>query len=188
MTTIIILVLVIAFIVFIVIRWKSNVAFEKEWATKLSDTINKNHENFLLIHDKYSSKDPVIHREGVVEFLSYLREKELDLQKYGTANSYSVENPEEELVNIRAIISDLEHENDLHNKLDEVSSTPEFNAKWELINEKLDSDNEEVVMEGVTELTELARETLEMEKNNIKSGASKSVIKIMRENYPDFSN
>lgn len=186
MTTIIILVLVIAFIVFIVIRWKSNVAFEKEWVTKLSDTINKNHENFIIIHDKYSSKDPVIHREGVVELLSYLREKELDIQKYGTLNSYSVENPEEELINIRNSISALEKENDLYNKLDEVSSTPEFNAKWELINEKLESDDEEVLNEGGRELTELARATLEMEKKGIKSGASTSVLKILSENFPDF--
>ena len=186
MTTIIILVLVIALIVFIVIRWKSNVAFEKEWTTKLSDTINKNHENFLLIHEKYSSKDPVIHREGVVELLSYLREKELDLQKYGTLNSYSVENPEEELINIRNIISDLEKENDLFNQLDEVKSSPEFNAKWELINEKLDSDDEEVIMEGVRELKELAKEVLELEKKGINSGASKAVLKILSENFPDF--
>ena len=65
-------------------------------------------------------------------------------------------------------------------------ATPEFWAKWNPINDKLQSQDEQVYSEGSRELKEFAREILQKEKNGIKSGASESIIKSLREHYPDL--
>ena len=143
------------------------------------------HDKVISMFDKLNSGVQEIRHEGVVEYLSYLH-KQLELEKKGEVNDFSKENPEEALSTIKNLIDELEHENDLYNKLEEVSSSPEFKVKWELIDKKLESEDEQEVNEGRRELTELAKETLKMEKNGIKSGASKSILKFMHENFPEL--
>jgi hypothetical protein len=104
-----------------------------------------------------------------------VQQKESQGIKTGAADDF--------LENIPNIISEIE---DFINLYEKGNSSQEFELKWNSVIEKIESDNFEIASQGEKEFKELAIETLEMERNGIKSGASGVILDLFTEQFPDL--
>ena len=128
--------------------------------------------------EKYLSEETSIKIEGARElftFLNDVQQKESQGIKTGAADDF--------LENIPNIISEIE---DFINLYEKGYSSQEFELKWNSVIEKIESDNFEIASQGEKEFKELAIETLEMERNGIKSGASSAILDLFTEQFPDL--
>jgi len=128
--------------------------------------------------EKYLSEDTSIKIEGARElyaFLNDVQQKENQGIKTGAGDEF--------LSNIPDIISEVEEYITLYEK---GYSSPEFEFKWNSVIEKIESDNLEIALQGEKEFKELAIETLTLERNGIKSGASNTILELFAEQFPDL--
>jgi hypothetical protein len=128
--------------------------------------------------EKYLSEETSIKIEGARELYAFLKDvqqKENQGIKTGAGDEF--------FSNIPVVLSEVEEFITLYEK---GNSSPEFELKWNSVIEKIESDNLEIALQGEKELNELAIETLTMERNGIKSGASTTILDLFAEQFPDL--